>query len=137
MRQRPDSARRATGRPCPRRRRVSTAAGAPRGSSAAVAVDDQDGIQADNVRYAVLGGPSRPSVLVVTGSGDLGREAFYVQHALTAGTAANAAFQVASVGGAPLAAWTDDRLAAHAAVLLLSTRGLERRGRELLSSYAQ
>ncbi len=115
----------------------ATFAGAPRGSSAAVAVDDQDGIQADNVRYAVLGGPSRPSVLVVTGSGDLGREAFYVQHALTAGTAANAAFQVASVGGAPLAAWTDDRLAAHAAVLLLSTRGLERRGRELLSSYAQ
>src|SRR6185295_8653969 len=93
-------------------------AGAPRGSSATVAVDDPSGIQVDNVRYAVLGGTGRPSVLVVTGAGDLAREAFYVQHALAAGTPADAAFQVASVGGAQLAGWSDDRLAAHAAVLL-------------------
>src|SRR5439155_4442648 len=85
----------------------ATFAGAPRGSSAAVAVDDPGGSQADNVRYAVLGGTSRPTVLVVAASSDLGREAFYVQHALAAGAAANAAFQVASVAGAPLAAWTD------------------------------
>jgi len=115
----------------------ATFAGAPRGSSATVAVDDPSGIQADNVRYAVLGGTGRPSVLVVTGSGDAAREAYYVQHALAAGTPANATFQVASVGGAQLAGWSDDRLAAHAAVLLLSTRGLERRGRELLASYAR
>jgi hypothetical protein len=114
----------------------ATFAGAPRGSSAIVAVDDPSGIQADNVRYTVLGGTSRPSVLVVTGTGDLTREAFYVQHALAAGTPGDAAFQVASVGGAQLSAWSDDRLAAHAAVLLLATRGLERRGRELLASYA-
>ena len=50
----------------------------------------------------------------MTGSGDVGREAFYVQHALAAGTVANAAFQVVSVGGAPLAAWTDDRMEANA-----------------------
>jgi hypothetical protein len=115
----------------------ATFAGTPRGTAAAVTVDDPDGIAADNVRYIVLGGTSRPSVLVVTGSGDLTREAFYVQHALAAGTPADAAFQVASVGGAQLSAWTDDRVAAHAAVLVLSTRGLERRGRELLSAYAQ
>ena len=39
---------------------------------------------ADNVRYLVLDEATRPSVLVVTGSGDLGRDAFYVQQALTA-----------------------------------------------------
>ena len=44
-------------------------AGAPRGASAAVSVDDGEGIQADNVRYAVIGGSSKPSVLVVTGIG--------------------------------------------------------------------
>src|SRR6202022_6659 len=74
----------------------ATFAGTPRGTAAAVTVDDPDGITADNVRYVVLGGTSRPSVLVVTGSGDLTREAFYVQHALAAGTPADPAFQVAS-----------------------------------------
>jgi hypothetical protein len=112
-------------------------AGAPRGVSAAVSVEDADGIQADNVRYAVLGGTGKPSVLVVTGSGDLNRDAFYVQHALAAGTPADSPFQVASVSGADLAAWTEERLRPQAAVLLLSTRGLERHGREALAAYAQ
>ena len=115
----------------------ATFAGAPHGSSAAVNVDDADGIQPDNVRYAVIGGTAKPSVLVVTGSGDVNRDAFYVQHALAAGTPEDSAFQIASAGGADLAAWTEDRLTPHAAVLLLSTRGLERRGRELLAAYAQ
>ena len=115
----------------------ATFAGAPRGTAAVVRVEDPGGIAADNVRYALIGGVSRPSVLVVTGSGDMSREAFYVQHALAAGTPGNAAFQVSGVSGARLSSWTDDRVAPHAAVFLLSTRGLERRGRELLSTYAR
>jgi aerotolerance regulator-like protein/VWA domain-containing protein len=115
----------------------ATFAGAPRGTAAAVTVEDPGGIQADNVRFAVLGGTSLPSVLVVTGSGDLGREAFYVQHALAAGAVPGRGWQVAGVGGAQLSTWTDDRMREHAAVLLLSTRGLERRGREVLASYAR
>jgi hypothetical protein len=115
----------------------ATFAGAPRGSGAAVTVDDPGGIEADNVRYAVLGGASRPSVLVITASGDLARDAFYVQHALAAGAPGQASFQAAGAAGAQLASWNDERLAAHAAVLLLSTRGLERRGRELLAAYAR
>ena len=115
----------------------ATFAGAPRGTTAAVRVEDPGGIAADNVRYVLIGGVSRPSVLVVTGSGDMSREAFYVQHALAAGTPGNAAFQVSGVSGAQLSSWTDDRVAPHAAVFLLSTRGLERRGREVLSTYAR
>jgi len=111
--------------------------GAPRGSSAAVSVDDIEGIQADNVRYAVIGGTGKPSVLVVTGSADLSRDAFYVQHALAAGTRADSPFQVVGAGGADLAGWNESRLRPYAAVLLLSTRGLERHGRESLSAYAQ
>ena len=114
----------------------ATFAGPPRGVSAAVRVEDGGGIQADNVRYAVLAGTSKPSVLLVSGSGDANREAFYVQHALAAGTT-DAAFQVAGVAGAQLAAWPDDRVAPYAAVFLLSTRGLERHGRELLAGYVQ
>ena len=115
----------------------ATFAGAPRGGVAAVAVDDPDGIAADNVRYALIGGGSRPSVLVVTGSGDPARDAFYVQHALAAGAPGTAAFQVVNVSGAQLSSWTDDRIQPHAAVFLLSTRGLERRGREILSAYVR
>jgi hypothetical protein len=115
----------------------ATFAGAPRGASATVAVDDGEGLAADNVRYAILGGANRPSVLVVSASGDLNRDAFYVQHALAAAAAGTPAFQVQGVGGAQLSTWSDERLAGQAAIFLVSTRGLERRGRELLASYAR
>jgi hypothetical protein len=85
----------------------------------------------------VLGVASKPSVLLITGSGDANRDAFYLQHALAAGTATDSAFQVAGASGASLAGWSEDRLGPHAAVVLLSTVGLERRGRELLAAYAQ
>lgn len=108
-----------------------------RGIAAAVSVEDRTGVQADNVRYLVLDAASRPTLLVVTATGDLSREAFYVQHALTAAGADGAAYQVAGIGGAQLSTWDRARLEPHAAVLLLSTRGLERRGRELLADYAR
>jgi aerotolerance regulator-like protein/VWA domain-containing protein len=107
---------------------------APRGSVASVAVDDPDGIQADNVRYAVLGGTMKPSVLVVTGSGDLSRDGFYAQQALAAG---RSAYDVAGIGGAQLSIAGSDVIGSRAAVLLLSTRGLERHGREALASYVR
>ncbi|HEY1913237.1 MAG TPA: BatA domain-containing protein [Vicinamibacterales bacterium] len=113
----------------------ATFAGAPHGTSVSVAVDDPGGITADDVRFAVIGDTSRPSVLVVTGSGDLGREAFYARHALSVAASANRALQVVGVAGADLSSWTDARITAQAAVLLLSTRGLEHRARELLASY--
>jgi Aerotolerance regulator N-terminal/von Willebrand factor type A domain len=106
-----------------------------RGSTVAVSVDDNEGAQADNVRYARLGGSGRPSVLVVTGSGVVSREAFYVQHALTAGDVDGRSYRVASTSGSQLSATGDPGLNAHAAVMLLSTRGLERRGREALAAY--
>lgn len=115
----------------------ATFAGVPRGASVEVAVDDAGGIQADNVRYAVIDGAGMPPVLVVTGSGNVDRDAFYVRHALAAGTSSDPAFQVTGAGAAQLTGWSDDRLAPHAAVILLSTRGLERHGRELLAKYAQ
>ena len=106
-----------------------------RGGSAVVSVSDGDGVLADNVRYVVLEDTGRPSVLVVTASGDASREAFYVQHALTAPGPSGPAYQVAGVGADQLGTWDPTRLARHTAILLLSTRGLERRGREVLAEY--
>lgn len=105
-----------------------------RGSTLRVAVDDRDGLQADNVRFAA-GGPVRPTVLVVTATGDVGREAFYLQQALMAGGPDGRAYEVAAAGAGELASWSGDRMRAHAAVFLVATRGLDRRGRELLSAY--
>jgi hypothetical protein len=90
-------------------------------------VDDPDGLQADNVRYAVLNGAKPPSVLLVTGSGDAGRDAFYVQQALAAGGPAGSGYDVSSLGAAALSSTASDSLSQHPAVLLLSTRGLDRR----------
>jgi len=104
------------------------------GGVAQVTIDDPDGIQADNARYAVLTGATHPAVLVATTGGDLVRDAFYLQQALVAGGSDNKP-EVAGISVAALSAWTQDRLARHAVVLLLSTRGLEPRGRETLASY--
>jgi aerotolerance regulator-like protein/VWA domain-containing protein len=120
-----------------------TFAGAPRGAAAAVTVDDPDGLPADNVRYVVLGGTTQSSVLVVTGSGDIGREAFYVQQALAASAAPAQGYHAVGIAAAQLSAppagnsGGPNPLDGSAAVLLLSTRGLERRGREALATYTQ
>jgi aerotolerance regulator-like protein/VWA domain-containing protein len=106
-------------------------------STAAVAIDDPGGIPADDVRYAVLGGANRRSIAIVTSTGDLAREAFYVQQALSASTSAGDGFQLVGVSPPQLSTWDAAQLAPHAAVLLLSTRGLERRGREALAAYAK
>jgi aerotolerance regulator-like protein/VWA domain-containing protein len=115
----------------------ATFAGPPRGVAAAVSVDDRDGLQADNVRYAVLGGPDQPSLLAITSGGELNREAFYLQHALTAGLSSQSRFRLASMTGAQLSSATPDALTPYAAAIVLSTRGLERRGREALAAFAR
>jgi len=106
-----------------------------RGQTAAVSVDDADGVQPDNVRYAVLSGAVRPAILFVTGGGELNRDAFYLRHALTAGISSDAGYRVASASGAQLSAPDGETLSSYAAVILLSTRGLERRAREALADY--
>lgn len=105
------------------------------GREAAASVDDRDGLQADNVRYALLSGASRAVALAVTATGDLERDAFYAGQALAAGGAGAGLSGVAAVAAGQLGTWTNARIAGSTAVLLLSTRGLERRGRELLTSY--
>ena len=105
------------------------------GGEAAAEVDDRDGLQADNVRYARLTGASRGAVLVVTATGDLDRDAFYMHQALAAGGTARGAPGVTGVAASQLGSWTSARMAGFASVLLLSTRGLERRGRELIASH--
>ena len=105
------------------------------GNEAAAVIDDRGGLQADNSRYALLNRSSRVAVLAVTATGDLDRDAFYVRQALAPG-AGGGSPEVAGIGGSQLGGWPIERVSAYSAVLLLSTRGLDRRGRDVLASYA-
>jgi hypothetical protein len=56
---------------------------------------------------------------------------------VTAGIPSDTGYRVKSVSGAQLSAPAGETLTSYAAVMVLSTRGLERRGREALASYVR
>ena len=97
-------------------------------------IADPGGVQGDNARYAVLDTTDRPSIVVVTASGDLSTDAFYLQQALAAADTRGAR-DVEGVGVTRLSSWDARRMRAASVVVLVSTRGIERRGRELLAEY--
>src|SRR5262245_10287689 len=107
----------------------------PRGRWASVAVDDQTGVAADNARFLVLDATAQPTILIITEKGDLSREGFYVHQALVASAADTHGFEVEGVSGADLQKWDQARFDAHAAIVLLSTRGLDHHGRSLIADY--
>jgi hypothetical protein len=105
----------------------------PAAGSIAVSVEDVEGFAADNTRYAVLDPPPHQSTLVVTAGTD--GAGFYLSRALAAtyGASQDAA-GVRMVAGPNLAA---EDLAKYPAVVLLSTRGVERRARESLAAFVR
>src|SRR5262249_28113510 len=107
-----------------------------RAQYALVEVDDPQGIQADNRRFVVVENAGRPRVLIVGSAGDVAREAFYLQQALLAGKD-NRPFDVEGVAAAALASWDAERLNRYLAIVLVSTKALERHGRELISGFVR
>ncbi len=105
------------------------------GVAAAVSVEDDSGAPGDNIRHAFLNESQRPPVLLVTTDGDAERSAFFLRHALTAEGAEGALYDVEAVSGAEMSRWEAQRLDRFAAIVLTSTRGLERKGRESLATY--
>jgi len=103
---------------------------------ATVEVDDPQGIQPDNRRFVVLENAGRPRVLIVGSAGDLPREAFYLQQALMAGSDKRP-FDVEGFAAAALAGWDAERLNRYFAIALVSTKALERHGRELISGFVR
>jgi hypothetical protein len=109
----------------------------PGSGSIAVAIDDPAGFGADNTRYAVLDPAPRQSALVVTsGTGESG---FYLSRALSAASddTADDAIDARLVAGGALSVMSPADLSRHGGVVLLSTRGLERRGRESLAGFVR
>ena len=106
-----------------------------RPSAVTVTVEDRDGLQANNSRYAVVGADNRPAVLLVTGNGDVQRDAFYLRAALAAGAPEQPGYDVQAIAAGKLGELAGPKLSTYAAVVIVSTGGLERRGRELLAAY--
>ena len=109
----------------------------PGSGSISVTIDDPAGFAADNARYAVLDPARRPSALVVTsGTPDSG---FYLSRALSAASddTAGDALDARLVAGGAVSAMSAADLARHGAVVLLSTRGLDRRARESLAGFVR
>jgi hypothetical protein len=113
---------------------VAIAYRVPESGGLAVEIDDPRGYAADNRRYLLLGAGGRTRVLVV--AADEEQSGFYVTRALQAATGDDA-LEVRTIAGSALGRADADRLAEPDAVVLLSTRSLDRRARELLPAMAR
>jgi hypothetical protein len=107
-----------------------------RGSgSLSATVDDREGYQADNVRYAVVDASNIPSVLVVTASG-AAADAFFLERAVEVAEGSSG-FRFQRVSGQQFSAMTTEALGDTDAVVILGTRGIEHQGRERLAGYVR
>ncbi|CAN5640651.1 hypothetical protein BH23ACI1_BH23ACI1_10600 [soil metagenome] len=113
---------------------------APASGALTVTVDDPEGPSADNSRHVLLDLASRSSVLIVTppGTPDAG---FFVSRALAAVAddegAGGEGLQARVVPAPDASAMAAEEFAGHSAVVLLTTRALERRMREGLAALVR
>jgi hypothetical protein len=96
-----------------------------------VAVDDEPGFAADNTRHAVLGRSGAPAVMVLTSPGASG---FYLLRALEA---AGSGVTVKAITAAEIAGGRAAAISRQAAVVMLSTRNLDRPAREAIAGFVR
>ena len=100
-----------------------------------LAIDDPDGFAADNTRHLIAGAAAAPGVLVVT-SGEA--SGFFLQRALEAAQASGAAaFQAQLVTPGQISGGRAESITRNRAVMLLSTRGLDRPAREAMAAFVR
>lgn len=100
-----------------------------------LAIDDPEGFPADNARHLIAGAAAAPAVLVVT-SGDT--SGFFLRRALEAAHASDlSAFRAEVVSPGQIAGGRAESIARHRAVVLLSTRGLDRPAREGIAAFVK
>lgn len=108
---------------------------APSNGSISVTVDDAAGFEADNTRYLLLDPAPRPAVLIVSG-GD-GRSGFYLARVLETATEEGDAIEPRIVTGTQLGSISASDLARYRAVVLLSTRGIDRKSRGPIGEFVR
>ena len=115
---------------------VAIAYQAPASGSLMVSVDDREGFAADNARFVLLDPQRPPAALIVTSAGDA-RSGFYLLRAIEAASGPADGFDARLVTGADLSAMSADDLAKYRAIVVLSTRGIDRRARAPLGSFVR
>ena len=115
---------------------VSISASLPASGALSVAVDDPGGLAVDDTRYMAAGGSSQPRALIVGSDTGGRRSGFYLARALET-PAEDIGFAVEVTTGTAISRRSSEDLAGHAVIVLLSTRGLDRRAREALAAYAR
>ncbi len=100
----------------------------------AFAIDDKQGFPADNDRFVVLDSQSRTQVMIIVAPG-ASQSGLYFARALEA--AEEQAFDVRVLTGSEASAMSKEDAARYAAIVLLATRGLDRRGREMLGGFVR
>ena len=109
-------------------------AGRTRGMLAA-AVSDSDGYAADNARFAVLDAARPPAVLAITATGQPA-DVFYLERAVLVAEETGG-FRFRSISGPSFSALSADALTDVGAVVVMGTRGIDARGRDLLAGYVK
>jgi hypothetical protein len=97
-------------------------------------IDDAAGFAFDNRRFLLLDDTGRPNVLIIGDSRN--QSGFYATRVLQSGDAASG-FDVQAKSAAALGSVSAEDLSEQSAVMLLSTRNLDRRGRESLLNYVR
>lgn len=97
-------------------------------------IDDGQGFPADNQRFAVLDPQLRTQVMLIATAGSP-PSGLYFARALEA--AEEQAFELRVLTGNEASAVSKEDAARYAAIVLLSTRGLDRRGREMLGAFVR
>jgi hypothetical protein len=96
------------------------------------AIDDSRGYPADNSRHVSLEPPTPTRVMIVRTAGTP-QSGLFLSRALEA--AEDHPFELRIASGADVSAMAAEEASKNAAIVLLSTRGLDRRGRDLLVTF--
>lgn len=108
----------------------------PATGAAAVSVVDDGGVPADDVRYLVLDPTEATRVLVLVSDPTSSGGGLYVERALGA-AGQGRAFLVTVLDGRSLSSWVPEQLAREDGIVVLGSRTLDRRGRELVAGYLE
>ena len=98
-------------------------------------IEDPAGFPADNSRYSALRGPSAPSVMVITSNTAPGQYLFRALEATAGDASGNLTAQ--SVSAEQIAGSRSTAIAAQSAIVVLSTRNLDRPARDAIVEFVK
>jgi hypothetical protein len=110
----------------------------PASGSLELAIDDASGFEADNSWFLTLEPVARPAALIVA-SGTDPASGFYLARAIDAAAAPgrNDAFESKTVTGVQASSMSAADLSRYRAIVLVSTRGIDRRARGPLAAFVR